>query len=47
MAELGTNKRPVRFHVETEERLHEIASLCDKNGWIFVGGFEHDEPEDL
>ena len=47
MAKLGTNKRPVRFHVQTEERLQEIASLCDKNGWIFVGGFEPDEPEDL
>ena len=47
MAKLGTKKRPVRFRVQTESRLQEIASLCDKNGWIFVGGFEPDEPEDL
>jgi len=47
MAKLGTEKRPVRFQVQTEERLQEIASLCDRNGWIFVGGFEPDEPEDL
>ena len=47
MAKLGTKKRPVRFKVQTEERLKEIALLCDKNGWIFVGGLEPDEPEDL
>jgi len=47
MAKLGTKKRPVRFRVQTEERLQEIALLCDKNGWIFVGEFEPDEPEDL
>ena len=47
MAKLGTEKRPVRFRVQTEERLQEITSLCNKNGWIFVGGFEPDEPEDL
>jgi hypothetical protein len=40
MAKLGTEKRPVRFQVQTEGRLQEVASLCDKNGWIFVGGFE-------
>jgi len=47
MAKLGTKKRPARFRVQTEERLQEIALLCDKNGWIFVGEFEPDEPEDL
>ncbi len=47
MAKLGTEKSPVRFQVQTEERLQEIATLCDKSGWIFVGGFEPDEPEDL
>ena len=47
MAKLGTEKRPVRFRVQTEERLQEIVLLCEKNGWIFVGGFEPDEPEDL
>jgi len=47
MAKLGTKNRPVRFRVQNEARLQEIASLCDKNGWIFVGGFEPDEPEDL
>lgn len=47
MAKLGTEKRPVRFQVKTEKKLHEIASLCDKKGWIFIGGLEPDEPEDI
>ena len=47
MAKLGTNKKPVRFRVQTEERLIQISTLCDQNGWIFIGGLEPDEPEDL
>lgn len=47
MAKLGTEKRPVRFHVKTEERLEEIVSICEENGWQFVGGYEPDEPEDI
>jgi hypothetical protein len=27
MAKLGTEKRPVRFQAQTEERLQEVASL--------------------
>ncbi len=46
MAKLGTEKRPVRFRVQTEERLQEIASICNQNGWKFIGGFEPDKPED-
>ena len=47
MAKLGTKKRPVRFRVQTEKRLGEIAAICENNGWIFLGGFEPDEPEDI
>ncbi len=47
MAKIGTKKRPVRFRVQTEKRMQEIALLCDENGWTFVGGFEPDEPEDI
>ena len=47
MAKLGTEKRPVRFRVQTEERLNEIALLCEKNGWKFIGGFDSDKTEDL
>ena len=47
MAKLGTEKRPVRFRVQSWERLQQISSLCDENGWKFVGGLEPDEPEDI
>lgn len=47
MAKLGTEKKPIRFRVQTDARLQEIATLCDRNGWIFVGGYEPDEPEDI
>lgn len=47
MAKLGTDKRPVRFRVQTEERLGQIAAICSENEWKFIGGFEPDEPEDI
>jgi SWIM/SEC-C metal-binding protein len=47
MVKLGTQKRPARFRVQTEERLGEIALLCERNGWTFVGGLEPDKPEDI
>lgn len=47
MAKLGTHKRPIRFRAQTEERLKELSHLCDRNGWIFIGGFEPDKPEDI
>ncbi len=47
MAKLGTNKRPIRFRVQTEERMSEIADICEDNDWIFLGGFEPGEPEDI
>jgi len=47
MSKLGTEKRPVRFHVQTEERMAEIAAICEEHGWIFVGGYEPDDPEDI
>lgn len=47
MAKLGTKKKSVRFRVQTEERLQEIATLCDSNGWVFIGGLEPDKPEDI
>jgi len=47
MAKLGTNKKPVRFRVQTEERLQELAFICDENQWIFIGGLEPDEDENV
>jgi SWIM/SEC-C metal-binding protein len=47
MAKLGTKKKPVRFRVQSMERLEEIALVCHNNGWTFVGGIEPDKPEDI
>jgi len=47
MAKLGTEKNPLIFRVQTEERLGEIACICEENNWKFIGGLEPDEPEDI
>ncbi|NQT59503.1 MAG: SEC-C domain-containing protein [Bacteroidetes bacterium] len=47
MAKLGTEKKPVRFRVQTEDRLGEIASICEKHGWKFVGELAPGVPEDI
>ena len=47
MAKLGTKNKPVRFRVKTENRLAEIAAICEKNKWIFIGGIEPDMPENI
>jgi len=46
MAKPGSVKRPIVVRVQTEERLHEVASVCAERGWYFVAGLEPDEPED-
>jgi len=30
-----------------QKRLGEISSICEQNGWKFVGGFEPVDPEDI
>ena len=47
MAKLGTAKRPIIVRVQTEERLSEVARICNEHGWIFVAGLEPDKPEDI
>ena len=47
MAKLGSEKKPICFHVQTERRIGEIADICEKHGWHFIGGLEPDEPEDI
>ena len=47
MAKLGSKKKPVRFRVQNEDRLGEMAFLCEENGWTFIGGLDPDEPEDI
>ena len=46
-ARLGTEKRPAAVNVQTEERLKEVSSIFEENGWKFVAGLEPDEPEDI
>lgn len=46
-ARLGTEKRPAAVHVQTEERLKEVSSIFEENGWKFIAGLEPDEPEDI
>ncbi len=46
-ARLGTEKRPATVHVQTEERLKEVSSIFEENGWKFIVGLEPDKPEDI
>ena len=34
-------------HVQTEQRLNEIVSICNEPGWKFIIGLEPDKPEDI
>jgi SWIM/SEC-C metal-binding protein len=44
---LGTKKKPAVVKVQTEERLKEITSIFEENGWEFIIGLEPDKPEDI
>jgi SWIM/SEC-C metal-binding protein len=44
---LGTKKRPALVHVQTEERLKEVASIFDEHEWQYTIGLEPDKPEDI
>jgi len=46
-AKLGTEKKPAVVNVQTEERLKEVASLFEENGWIYTIELEPDKPEDI
>jgi SWIM/SEC-C metal-binding protein len=46
-AKLGTEMKPAVVHVQTEERLKEVASIFEKNGWQHISGLEPDKPEDI
>jgi SWIM/SEC-C metal-binding protein len=43
----GTEKNPAVVHVQTEERLKEVASIFEENGWKYTIGLERDKPEDI
>jgi SWIM/SEC-C metal-binding protein len=40
---LGSKERPAIVKVNSEQKAHEILSICDKNGWQVIIGFEPDE----
>ena len=46
-AKLGTAKNPAVVNVQTEERLKEVASIFEENGWKYTIGLEPDKPEDI
>ena len=46
-AKLGTEKMPAVVSVQTEERLKEVTSIFEENGWKFIIGLEPDKPEDV
>ena len=44
---LGTKRKPAVVIVQTEERLKEVASIFEENGWKYTIGLEPDKPEDI
>ena len=46
-AKLGTEKKPAVVNVQTEERLKEVASIFEENGWKYIIGLEPDKEEDI
>lgn len=46
-AKLGTETNPAVVIVQTEERVKELASVFDENGWKYKIELEPDKPEDI
>jgi SWIM/SEC-C metal-binding protein len=46
-AKLGTEKNPAVVNVQTEERVKELESVFDENGWKYTIELEPDKPEDI
>ena len=44
---LGTAKNPAVVNVQTEERVKELESVFDKNGWKYAIELESGKPEDI
>jgi len=45
-AKLGTEKKPAVVNVQTEERVKELESIFEENGWEYTIELEPDKPED-
>lgn len=46
-AKLGTQKNPVVVNVKTEERMKEVTSIFEKNGWKYTIELDPEKPEDI
>jgi SWIM/SEC-C metal-binding protein len=46
-AKIGTEKKPAVVSVQTEERLQEVASIFEENGWKYTIKLEPEKPEDI
>jgi SWIM/SEC-C metal-binding protein len=46
-AKIGTEKKPAVVSVQTEERLQEVATIFEENGWKYTIKLEPDKPEDI
>ena len=44
---LGTEKSPAAVNVQTEERMKELRSVFEENGWKYIIELEPDKPEDI
>jgi len=47
MSQLGSNKKPARVRVQTEERGMELVALCTQKGWQVIVGIEPDKEENI
>jgi SWIM/SEC-C metal-binding protein len=47
MAKLGSEKRPIIVTVQTQERVAEIAQICEEHDWRFIARIEPFTPEDI
>ena len=46
-AKFGTQKNPAVVNVQTEERVKELETVFEENGWKYVIELEPDKPEDI
>ena len=45
-AKMGTDRNPAVVTVQSEERMKELASIFEKNGWTYEVKLDPDGPED-
>lgn len=47
MSKLGTREKPIIVRVQTQERAHYVAQVCEANGWRYIVGLEPHNTEDI